>query len=103
MNSLLDSLHSKILKHNDFSKEVTIEEMEELIKAKYDNVEKEILKTKSDSIKTVICGYKKLANYCNKIGREHIISITSSFAEHSFEHFYTIVYDTPNLILGDGC
>ena len=43
----------------------------------------------------------KLADYCNKIGREHIISITSCFGEQYGEHFYTIVYDTPDLVLAD--
>ena len=52
-------------------------------------------------IKTVRCHYNKLADYCNKIGREHIISITSCFGEQYGEHFFTLVYDTPELELED--
>lgn len=52
-------------------------------------------------IRTVRCHYKELADYCNKIGRSHIISITSCFGEQYGEHFFTIVYDTPNLNLED--
>lgn len=52
-------------------------------------------------IKTVRCHYNKLADYCNKIGRKHIISITSCFGEQYGEHFFTIVYDTPDLVLAD--
>ena len=50
-------------------------------------------------IRTVRCHYNKLEEYCNKIGREHIISITSCWGEQYGEHFFTLVYDTPNLIL----
>ena len=35
MNELLDSLHSKILKHKDFAEVVTDAEIEALIEAKY--------------------------------------------------------------------
>ena len=52
-------------------------------------------------IKTVRCHYNYLADYCNKIGKEHIISITSCFGEWGGEHFFTIVYDTPELELKD--
>ena len=52
-------------------------------------------------IKTVRCHYPFLAEYCNKIGREHIISITSCYGEQYGEHFFTIIYDTPNLVLED--
>lgn len=52
-------------------------------------------------IKTVRCHYQFLADYCNKIGREHIISITSCYGEQYGEHFFTLVYDTPDLALED--
>ena len=52
-------------------------------------------------IRTVRCRYSHLEYYCNKIGREHIISITSCFGEQYGEHFFTIVYDTPKLELKD--
>lgn len=54
-----------------------------------------------DSIKTVRCHYNFLEEYCNKIGRKHIISITSCFGEQHGEHFFTLVYDTPDLRLKD--
>ena len=54
-----------------------------------------------DEIKTVRCHYSYLADYCNKIGKEHIISITSCFGEQYGEHFFTIVYDTPGIELKD--
>jgi len=53
------------------------------------------------TIKTVRCHYAYLADYCNKISRDHIISITSAFGEQYGEHFFTIVYDTPGLELKD--
>lgn len=52
-------------------------------------------------IKTVRCQYRFLAEYCNKIGKEHIISITNCYGENYREHLFTIVYDTPNLVLKD--
>lgn len=52
-------------------------------------------------IKTVRCHYQFLADYCNKIGKEHIISITSCYGEQYGEHFFTLVYDTPDLVLED--
>lgn len=52
-------------------------------------------------IKTVRCHYDFLADYCNKIGREHIISVTSLFCDNYAEGLYTIVYDTPCLEFED--
>lgn len=58
-------------------------------------------KDSTDIIKTVRCHYNFLGDYCNKIGREHIVSITSSWGEQYGEHFFTLVYDTPDLALED--
>ena len=52
-------------------------------------------------IKTVRCHYRYLADYCNRIGRDHILSITSCYLEHYNDHIFTIVYDTPGLVLKD--
>lgn len=52
-------------------------------------------------IKTVKCVYSQLANQCYRIRREHILAIISGEDINRSETVYTIVYDTPYLLLED--
>lgn len=95
----LFSFHSAIIYlSNSFSKGGNgIMTKEELVEKKG----KDARRNDMLMIKTVRCHYNFLADYCNQIGREHLISVTSCFGEQYGEHFFTLIYDTPNLELKD--